>query len=100
SHPINFGYTSDKIALFRNTNLFIEPRTNSFENPILYSNSPLLSGYISEENVKVLSGSSAISIRSIGRGKVIGFTDNTNFRAFWYGTNRLLMNALFFGDSM
>jgi hypothetical protein len=100
SHPINFGYTSDKIALFRNTNLFIEPRTNSFENPIRYSNSPLLSGYISEENVKVLSGSSAISIRSIGRGKVIGFTDNTNFRAFWYGTNRLLMNALFFGDSM
>jgi hypothetical protein len=60
----------------------------------------LLSGYISEENLEALKGSSALSIRSIGRGKVIGFTDNTNFRAFWYGTNRLLMNALFFGDSM
>ena len=100
SHPINFGYTTDKIALFRNTNLFIEPRSNSFENPLTYTQSPLLSGYISEENLEVLKGSSALSIKSIGRGKVVGFTDNTNFRAFWYGTNRLLMNALFFGDSM
>ena len=100
SHPINFGYTNDKIALFRNTNQFIEPRPNSFENPITYTQSPLLSGYISEENLEALKGSSAFSIKSIGRGKVIGFTDNTNFRAFWYGTNRLLMNAIFFGDSM
>ena len=100
SHPINFGYTTDKIALFRNTNLFVEPRSNSFENPLTYTQSPLLSGYISEENLEALKGSSALSIKSIGRGKVIGFTDNTNFRAFWYGTNRLLMNALFFGDSM
>jgi len=28
------------------------------------------------------------------------FTDNTNFRAFWYGTNKLLMNAIFFGEIM
>ena len=32
--------------------------------------------------------------------KVIVFTDNTNFRAFWYGTNKLLMNAVFFADEM
>ena len=27
-------------------------------------------------------------------------TDNTNFRAFWYGTNRILTNALFLSDKM
>jgi len=31
---------------------------------------------------------------------VLYFTDNTNFRAFWYGTNKLMMNAVFFGDHM
>ena len=36
----------------------------------------------------------------MGKGLVILFTDNTNFRAFWYGTNKLLMNAIFFGDIM
>jgi hypothetical protein len=24
-------------------------------------------------------------------------TENPNFRAFWFGTNRLLLNAVFFG---
>ena len=39
-------------------------------------------------------------IGTIGKGKIIYFTDNTNFRAFWYGTNKLLMNAIFFGNEM
>jgi len=39
-------------------------------------------------------------VQRMGSGRVIAFTDNTNFRAFWYGTNKLLANALFFGHSM
>ncbi len=39
-------------------------------------------------------------IGTLEKGKVIYFTDNTNFRAFWYGTNKLLMNAIFFGNEM
>jgi hypothetical protein len=27
----------------------------------------------------------------------VAFTSNPNFRAFWFGTNKLLMNAVFFG---
>ncbi|MGA0154627.1 MAG: M14 family zinc carboxypeptidase [Flavobacteriaceae bacterium] len=100
SHPINFGFSESSIALFRNTNIYIEPKKQSYENPIRYSNNPLLSGYISEENLKVLSGSVPFVTESLGAGRVIGFTDNTNFRAFWYGTNRLLLNALFFGEAM
>lgn len=100
SHPINFGYKNDKLALFRNTNIFIQPNKNSYNNPITYTNAPLLSGYISEENLELLKNSVPVQIQRNGRGRVIGFTDNTNFRAFWYGTNKLLMNAIFFGNSM
>jgi len=100
SHPINFGYKNDKLAMFRNTNIYIKPNKDSFNNPITYTNSPLLSGYISEENLALIKGSVPVQIKRNGKGRVIGFTDNTNFRAFWYGTNKLLMNAIFFGDSM
>ncbi len=100
SHPINFGYTNDRLPLFRNTNIYLEPSGNSYENPIQYTANPLLSGYISEENAKKISGSVPLKIGRHNRGRVILFTDNTNFRAFWYGTNKLLMNAIFFGHIM
>ncbi|MGB0890810.1 MAG: M14 family metallopeptidase [Flavobacteriaceae bacterium] len=100
SHPINFGYKNDKVALFRNTTLFIKPDKKSYNNPIQYTSKPLLSGYISKENSKLLKNSVPFKAQRMGRGKVIVFTDNTNFRAFWYGTNKLFMNAIFFGDKM
>ncbi|NNE31942.1 MAG: zinc carboxypeptidase [Winogradskyella sp.] len=100
SHPINFGYKNDNLAMFRNTTLFIEADKNSYNNPIQYTKDPLLSGYISEENLDSLSLSVPLKIGGIGRGNIIAFTDNTNFRAFWYGTNKLLMNAIFFREEM
>lgn len=100
SHPVNFGYKDDKIALFRDTTIFVEADSTSYKNPIKYTEKPLLSGYISEENLEILPGTVPFKHNSMGRGNVILFTDNTNFRAFWYGTNKLLMNAIFFGDEM
>jgi len=100
SHPINFGYKNKALPLFRNTNVYIEPDKNSYNNPIQYTGSPLLSGYISEENLEMLKGSVPFQVQKLGKGKVMIFTDNTNFRAFWYGTNKLLMNAIFFGQMM
>ncbi|WP_111683672.1 M14 family metallopeptidase [Winogradskyella tangerina] len=100
SHPISFGFKNDKLAMFRNTTLFIKPSKNSYDNPIQYTKNPLLSGYISEENLDSLSLSVPLKIGRIGRGKIVALTDNTNFRAFWYGTNKLLMNAIFFRGQM
>ncbi|WP_299185742.1 M14 family metallopeptidase [uncultured Aquimarina sp.] len=100
SHPINFGYKNDKISLFRNTTLFIKANKQSYDNPIRYTKSPLLSGYISKKNLDSLANTVPFRHQNLGRGNTILFTDNTNFRAFWYGTNKLLMNAIFFSDEM
>ncbi|MFD2517896.1 M14 family metallopeptidase [Salinimicrobium flavum] len=100
SHPVNFGYKDDKLALFRDTTIFVKADSTSYKNPLMYTEEPLLSGYISEENLEILPGTVPFKHNSMGRGNVILFTDNTNFRAFWYGTNKLLMNAIFFGDEM
>lgn len=100
SHPIVFGYKNEKLPIFRNSTLFMKPDTNSYNNPIKYTNNPLLSGYISDKNLLELKNTSMCKIGTLEKGKVIYFTDNTNFRAFWYGTNKLLMNAIFFGNEM
>ena len=100
THPIAFGYKNNMLPVFRNSTLFMKTNKNSFNNPITYTDSPLLSGYISNKNLTKLKNTSMCKIGNIGRGKVIYFTDNTNFRAFWYGTNKLLMNAIFFGNEM
>lgn len=100
SHPINFGYKNETLPVFRNTNIYMEPNEESYNNPIQYDLNPLLSGYISEENLELLKGAVPFKVQRNGSGRVIAFTDNTNFRAFWYGTNKLLMNAIFFSKVM
>lgn len=100
SHPINFGYKNNTISMFRNSNIYIEPDKQSYNNPIQYTSNPLLSGYISEENLALAKNAVPFQVKRLGRGRVVMFTDNTNFRAFWYGTNKLLMNAIFFANMM
>lgn len=100
SHPINFGYKNDELPMFRNTTIFIKPNKTNYNNPIQYTSNPLLAGYISKQNLTELANTVPFQVQRMGRGRVIVFTDNTNFRAFWYGTNKLLMNAIFFGDKM
>lgn len=100
SHPVNFGYDKDKIALFRNTKIFIKPDKYSFNNPIQYSSNPLLSGYINSDNLELLKNTVPFQVDNYGRGRVIVFTDNTNFRAFWLGSMRLFMNSIYFSKMM
>ncbi len=100
THPIGFGFVRPEMSIFRNSTLFMEKLKDPYSNPLTYTSSPLLSGYISKENTAKLSNTAAISISKLGKGKVISFADNPNFRAFWYGTNKLFLNALFFGGVM
>ncbi len=100
SHPINFGIKGKSLSTFRNNTIFMKPDKNSYNNPIEYSNNPLVSGYISNENLELLKNSVPFKVKRYSSGKIFLFTDNTNFRAFWYGTNRLLMNAIYLSNKM
>ena len=100
SHPINYGIESSSLPLFRNSNVYMTKDEQSFNNPILYSSNPLLSGYVSEENLSLIKKSSPFKLIRKGRGKILLMTDNTNFRAFWFGTNRILLNMLFHSNIM
>jgi hypothetical protein len=65
-----------------------------------YHESPLPSGYVSAENLAKLGGTAMMMAQRRKRGLVVLFTDNPNFRAYWYGTNKLYVNAIFFSGLM
>ena len=100
SHPVNYGIESNTLPLFRNSNVYMSKSEQSFNNPISYSSNPLMSGYISEENISLLKNSVPFKVITSGKGKILLMTDNTNFRAFWFGTNRILLNMLFHSNIM
>ncbi|MEQ8925880.1 MAG: M14 family metallopeptidase, partial [Fulvivirga sp.] len=97
THPLFYGYYNEYLPVFRNSEDFLTVSKGAYANPMMYTENPLLSGYISKENLELLKNSSGVGISSFGSGKIIGFTDDLNFRAFWYGTNKAFLNAIFFG---
>lgn len=100
THPLGYGYNDDDLTVFRNSTLFLEKAENPYATPLYYTDDPLASGYISDENLEKLSGTAAIIVSDVGSGRVISMADNPNFRAFWFGTNKLFMNAIFFGQTI
>ncbi len=100
THPICYGYSSNELPVFHRGTAFMEWTKNQYATPVRYSLNPLLSGYISSENEQVMSNSAAVVVGRNGRGRVICMGMNPNFRAFWYGTNKLFMNAIFFGHTI
>jgi hypothetical protein len=98
THPLAYGYRKDKLPVFKGGDLVLEDSKGYHRNPFHYTDQPLLSGYVSEENLERIKSSPAVAVSSFGEGKVIALVDDPNFRAFWYGTNRLMMNAIFWGD--
>ncbi|MDP2041373.1 MAG: M14 family metallopeptidase [Algoriphagus sp.] len=98
THPIGYGYSKKEVYTFRNDNFFMEVSPNPYANPLVYTDKPLASGYLHPSNLPGIQNGSVIRISGVGRGRIVGFADNPNFRAFWFGTNKLFMNSIFFGQ--
>ena len=98
THPLAYGYTRDRLPVFRNSNLYLKHTDDVYDDVAVYTADPLLAGYIHPENLARARNSVSIATRSLGRGHIALFTDDMAFRGFWYGTSRALLNALLFGD--
>lgn len=98
THPVAYGLTRERLPVFRNEDAMIERGRNPYAYPVVYTDDPLLAGYISDEKEEVLRNTTAVAVTKSGQGTIVVFTDNPNFRAYWYGTNKLFMNSLFYGQ--
>ena len=100
TNPIGFGFTNRKISLYRNGVTFLQPSTNPYSTALQYTSDPLIGGYVHDSTLKRIKNSAAILVGAEGSGRVIMFSDNPNFRGTWYGTNKLFLNALFYGANI
>lgn len=97
THPLCFGYTRNILPVFKSGTSVAKKGEDIYNNPISFTGNPLLSGYCTPENIERVKNS---AFASVHRNRVISLYDNTNFRAIWYGTSKIFMNALFFGQIM
>ena len=97
SHPLGWGFYDSEVPMFKRGVLIMNKSTNVFANPLVYSSDSLWSGYVPAEKLPLINDSAAIVVSAMGQGMIVSFTDDPNFRGFWYGTNKLFLNSLFFG---
>ncbi|MFB6249606.1 MAG: M14 metallopeptidase family protein [Salinibacter sp.] len=97
THPVAYGY-GETVPVFRSGTTFYDPSTEPGASVGTYTETPRLSGYVSDEQLEQARGAASIEAHERGAGQVVLFMDNPNFRAFWYGTNGLFLNAVFFGQ--
>ena len=98
SHPLSYGYQDDELAMMKRGTDFYAGGTNPYSNPIRYTESALLSGYMHKSHTASVSQSAMITVHGVGNGSIICFADNPLFRGYWWGGFKLFNNALFFAD--
>ena len=97
SHPLGFGFADRDLPVHRNVSFALErPEENPYAVPVQYTDNPLLTGYASARRLEEIGGSPAIVAQRMGRGATILMADNPVFRGTYPGTEKLLMNAIFF----
>ena len=97
SHPLGYGFESNELPVLRRNATFVARSKNAYATPLLYADSPLMSGYMSDENRDLAAGSAGILVDSKGEGAIVLSLDIPAFRAHWWGTQKLLLNTIFFG---
>ncbi|MEQ8405139.1 MAG: M14 family zinc carboxypeptidase [Oceanicaulis sp.] len=96
SHPLGFGYRDRFLAMHRNETFTLNRPEDPFAVPVQYVEDPVLTGYASDKRVEEIAGTPSVVARRLGRGSVIMMADNPVFRGTYPGTEKLLMNAIFF----
>jgi hypothetical protein len=96
THPLGYGFKVPYVYLFKANKVFPEKNKNPYATPATYGSQPLVSGYLTKENRESSRNAAAVLVNALGNGKVISIVDNPNFRAFWLGGTKLMMNAIFF----
>ena len=97
SHPLGFGFADRDLPVHRNESFtLMRPDGDPYAVPVQYVNDPLLTGYASERRLGEIAGTPSVVAERMGRGAVVLMADNPVFRGTYPGTEKLLMNAIFF----
>ncbi|MBN8784046.1 MAG: hypothetical protein J0G98_13370 [Terrimonas ferruginea] len=100
SHPIAFGLSNRKIFFTKNSQTILLSSRNKYATVAKYDAASYVGGYVSKKNIGRINNTAAILVSQEGSGKIISFADDPTYRSYWHGTDRLLLNAIYFGNQI
>jgi hypothetical protein len=99
-HYLTFGYSGSTPVLVR-SNYAFEPDPE-LAAPFAFSQTDdiRLAGFAYDDSIERLAGTPFVIVERVGRGKVILFLEDPNFRVYWFGLHRLFLNAVVLAPSL
>jgi len=98
SHPLSYGMQQQKQYPLIKGDSQLSASENPYSTPLKATTEALAAGYISEGKLKEVNNSPLIIAEKIGQGSLIKFNFNPSFRGFWLGTQKWLINAIYFSS--
>ncbi|MDA2925715.1 hypothetical protein MYX78_00535 [Acidobacteria bacterium AH-259-G07] len=100
-HWLAFGYDGDTQVLVKSRNIFTPIKLDKGRNVGLYmeEDKVLLSGFTWQDAQKQMAQKAYLMHQAHGRGHVVAFAEDPNYRAFCDGLNLVFLNAVFFGPA-
>ncbi len=100
-HWLAAGYDDDTYALVESDLIFTPLKLDQGRNVGIYfpSEQVLASGFIYESSRQQIGQKAFLMHQPMGRGHVIAFAEDPNYRAFQDGLNLLFLNGVFFGPA-
>ena len=97
--PLTYGYDETTLPVLVDSAYFFRPSKEG-TNALIFSgdeNQPLrLAGFIWPDTERLLRGTSYVIEEPTGRGHVVLYAEDPNFRAIWRSTTRLFFNSFLF----
>ena len=100
THPLAFGLTQRALFVNKETDVTLAPVADAFSNVVRIDAQPVVNGYLPEGLRKQAAGSVWAQVARSGEGSVVLFADDPAHRKYWLGTERLLINSLFFSNQL
>jgi hypothetical protein len=100
-HWLGFGYDGDANVMVQSRNIFTPLKLDKGRNIGVYmpEEKLLLSGFTWADAKSQLAGKAYLMHQTRGRGHLVAFAEDPNYRAFCHGLDLLVCNALFFGPA-
>lgn len=100
THPLAFGLSQRALFVNKETDVTLPPVADAFSNVVKIDAQPVVNGYLPEALRKQVAGTVWAQVARSGEGSVVLFADDPAHRKYWLGTERLLLNSLFFANHL
>lgn len=98
--PLLWGYNQVLIPVYKTgSNTYTMP--DKAKTVLAWSADPYVSGWKDDANMeRIAKNPVVVATMSADKGNIVLFSEDLNFRSYWYATTHLLTNAIFFGDQL